>query len=241
MGSWAIWCRAAAAAITALMGAAQAQSVQPMRFDLRPSGAESETTMKVENNRNYPITVEIVAESITLDEAGREVLAPAEDDFLLFPPQAIIEPGVTQSVRVRYIGAPNIKTSESYRVTVKQIPVDLSGEQRSGVALAFNFATLAGVIPVGAKPDVAVRAVERGEDGQGVFVLANEGDAYARAFGYDWTLKAGDAEHVLTSEDLTAMIDGVSGLIPPRGERRFTLALPDGFDPAVTTLILTPN
>lgn len=215
---------------------ARAQSVQPMRFDLKPSGTEAQTTMSVHNNRAYPITVEMDAQAVVLDEAGREVLSAADDEFLIFPPQAIIQPGATQSVRVQYIGEPDIDVSKSYRVNVTQLAVDLSGEQRSGVAVAFSFATLAGVVPPGAKPQVSVRTLTPGEAGTVTAEVVNEGDAYARALGHEWRLSDGNTEHVLTSQEIAAMIDGVSGLIPPRAERRFTFVLPDGFDPAATRL-----
>lgn len=224
----------------ACAGQARAQSVQPMRFDLKPSGPEAQTTLKVENNRTHPITIELAAETITLDEQGREVLQPA-DDFLIFPPQAIIAPGVTQSVRVRYIGAPDIERSNSYRVMVRQIPVDLSGEQRSGVAVAFNFATLAAVVPVGAKPDLTVSPLAP-EDGQRVSTtIENSGRAYARVLAYDWALRDGASERIVSPDDLTRMITGVSGLIPPGATRRFTIVLPEGFDPRSTTLSLSPK
>ena len=235
--------RSIALAAAALMGTgiASAQSVQPMRFDLRPSGAEAQTTMQIENNRTHPITVEIVPDEISLDERGAEVLTSAEDDFLIFPPQAIIEPGRTQSVRVRYIGDAGLEASKSYRVTVKQIPVDLSGQQRSGVSMAFNFATLGAVVPVGAKPNLSVAPLTSGESGKAVATISNDGDAYARILAYDWTLRDGEREHVLSSDEVTSMMTGVSGLVPPSADRRFTLTLPEGFDASRTTLALTPQ
>ncbi|MGB5865220.1 MAG: fimbria/pilus periplasmic chaperone, partial [Sulfitobacter sp.] len=90
--------------LQAISPAAHAQRVEPMRFELEPSGNGTQTTLQVTNTRSFPITIEAVPSVLTIDENGDETLTPADDDFLIFPPQVVIAAGKTQSIRVRYIG-----------------------------------------------------------------------------------------------------------------------------------------
>ncbi|MBB4658930.1 fimbrial biogenesis chaperone [Parvularcula dongshanensis] len=211
------------------MLSAQAHSVQPMRFDLRPSGSGSQTTLTVENTRAYPITLEILVDALTFGEDGEEVLTSSEDDFLVFPPQMMIEPGKTQSVRVRYIGDPTIKESRAYRIHVNQIPVDLTGEQRSGVALAVNFATLVNVVPAGAKPKVVASAVEEAPGGYARLSLMNEGKAYARLLDMRLALTANGERQVYDGKAMEPWLNGASNLMLPGTQRELIVPLPDGF------------
>lgn len=215
---------------------ASAQSVQPMRFDLQPSGARSQQTLTIENNRAYPITVEIFAEAISTGEDGTEILSPADDDFLIFPPQALIEAGKSQSVRVKYIGEPGLDVSQTYRVHVNQLAVDLSGEQRTGVRVALNFATLASVVPAGAKPFLVVDNVEPTADGQLKVSLRNEGKAYERLVATEWTLSSGKTAKTFADDALLEWLAGVSSLVLPGETRDFVIPVPEGFDAASTTV-----
>jgi len=80
---------------------AYAQRVQPMVFELEPLGKGSTESIRLENNKQRPITVEMNASKIVLDEFGKETNIPADEDFLIYPPQTIVQPGKTQIIKVR--------------------------------------------------------------------------------------------------------------------------------------------
>ena len=133
-----------------------AQRVEPMVFELASSGTKSTTSLRVSNNKSSPLTIEVEPTRISLDDEGNETRTLAEDDFLIYPPQSILQPGKTQVIKVKYIGDPNIDISKAYRISVKQVPVDLGLGDTTGVGLLLNFNTLANVIPAKAKAELSV-------------------------------------------------------------------------------------
>lgn len=220
----------AALALMAVPAIVHAYSVTPMRFELRPSGAEAQTTMTIDNTNAYAMTLEVLPYSIDLGEDGIEVLTPAADDFLIFPPQALIGPGKQQNVRVQYIGDPSIERSRIYRVRVEQIAIDMSGNQDAGVNMALNFSTLASVVPEGATPALSVTSVEAAGPDRARVVIENGGDAYGRMLASEIVLAQDGREATLSGEQLLAMQgQNASGLYLPGRRRALTIVLPDGF------------
>ncbi|QIG79043.1 fimbrial biogenesis chaperone [Stakelama tenebrarum] len=171
--------RIAVIATLGLAAPALAYRVSPMIYDLDPFGPGATKVLRIENDGDKPITVEIVPEKRSFDIMGAEKRTPAEEDFLIFPPQAVIQPDATQAVRVQYIGEPGLTRSETYTVTVKQVPVQLPTEAQTGVQFLFNFSTLANVVPAGASADVRLESVTREADGSVRLGLRNAGTKYA--------------------------------------------------------------
>ena len=157
---------------------AGAYQVAPMIYDLKPSGSGAATIIRVRNDGDKPLTIELEAEKRMFDENGVESRTPAEDDFVLFPVQAVVQPGKTQAVRVQYVGKADLAQSETYLVTVRQVPIALPDRKESGVQMVFNFSTMATIVPEGAKPEVQlVSATREGKDM--VLRLRNTGTRYA--------------------------------------------------------------
>ncbi|NLR72712.1 molecular chaperone [Novosphingobium sp. ERN07] len=157
---------------------AAAYQVAPMIYDLKPSGSGAATIIRVRNDGDKPLTIELEAEKRAFDENGAETRTPADDDFVLFPVQAVVQPGKTQAVRVQYVGKPDLAQSETYLVTVRQVPVALPDQKQSGVQMVFNFSTMATIVPEGAKPAVTVVSTTR-EGADTVLRLRNDGNRYA--------------------------------------------------------------
>lgn len=175
--SWLVC--AAMAAMSAMPAPALAYQVSPMISDLAPSGQAASTVLRIQNDSDKPITIEMVAEKRSFDEAGAEHRTPADDDFVLFPPQAVIAAGATQAIRVQYVGTPSLTHSETYTVTVRQVPVQLPNNGQTGVQFLFNFSTLANIVPAGAKADVRVTSLEPVNGGGYRLHLTNQGTSYA--------------------------------------------------------------
>lgn len=174
--------------------AAEAQRVEPMAYELAPIGDAAQRTLRITNNREAPLTVEMRAFKLDLSDTGAETLTPADEAFLIFPPQAIIAAGGTQAVRVRYLGEPDLTTSQAYRVEIRQIPVDWSGSGDARLGVAVSFLTLAQIVPDGAEPGLRVERLESAAEGGWRFVLVNEGARYARLSEYQWRLSGPNGE-----------------------------------------------
>ena len=163
----------------AAVGTAKAYQVSPMIYDLKPTGAGATTTIRVQNDADKPITIELVAERRDFDETGKESRVPADNEFVLFPPLAVVPAGKTQAVRIQYVGKAALNQSVMYVITVKQVPVVLPTTGPSGVQFVFNFGTLANIVPDGAKADVQVTSVTPAAGGAYQLRLHNAGNKYA--------------------------------------------------------------
>src|SRR3546814_16872507 len=106
---------------------------------------------------------------------------PAHDDFILFPPQGVIEANGVQVFRAQSIN-PAIDRSKSYYITVRQLPVDLTMEPgSSGAQLQVVFAF-----------DVAMHTVPRGAESNPVIASAVPATASMSAVAIDAPARSPD-------------------------------------------------
>jgi len=125
---------------------ANALSVSPIHVEMTTTGNGSRAQITVNNDSSAPVPVEVTLEKFSLDEAGNRKTAKAGDNFLVFPPQALIQPGATQVFRVQWVGDPAIAQSESFMMSVNQIPVKLPAGQ-SAVQVVMSFGVMINVAP----------------------------------------------------------------------------------------------
>lgn len=213
--------------------------VEPIRFDLATSGPSAQENVLVTNTRSFPITIEAVVNRLEIDANGKESLVPAEDDFLIFPPQAVIEPGKTQTFRVRYIGDPTITRSVAYRIGINQLPIDMSGAEGGGIALTLNFATLVNVVPKGARSKLEVAGVERRDDGRWGLVVNNSGTRYARLNKSEVVVRQGERESRFKGEDIRDWFS--SNIVLPGESLGVTIPAVEGFDPHEVSIELVTS
>jgi fimbrial chaperone protein len=104
-------------------------------------------------------------------------------DLLVFPPQALIQAGQTQTFRIQWVGDPEIKRSKHYYVTVAQLPVQLPQGQ-SAIQILYNFQVLVSVSPQGIKPNITIvsAAIGRNSAGKPVPVLTVTNDSAAHGY-----------------------------------------------------------
>ncbi|NOU51473.1 molecular chaperone [Pseudoalteromonas sp. JBTF-M23] len=129
---------------------AMAYQVQPMIVDLASHGKDSLVTYRLQNPGNSALPIEIEVFKRTFDDNQKEVLVSAEEDFIVLPPQIEVPANGYQVFRAKYLGAPELEETHSYRIVFKQLPLP-EDEQKSGVKMVFNFATLVFVSPNGVK------------------------------------------------------------------------------------------
>jgi len=203
--------------------------VNPMSYDLQPSGSKARQDLRVENTSATPTAVEVRVERREIEPDGTDKRSPADDDFLIFPPQGILPANGFQTFRVEYVGDPAIKGSRLYLITIAQLPVSATGGASSGIQIVYNVGTLAAVSPVRSSANIEIRSVKPASDAKKIEVeVINSGDRYARLRDGAWTLTGGDGkQEVLEGESLRNAID--NSLIEPGKIRIVQLPISEQF------------
>jgi fimbrial chaperone protein len=134
-----------------LSAPSMAYQIQPMIVELSSQGKKSLVTYRLQNPGTNALPVEVEVYRRTFDENQKEVLVPAEKDFIVLPPQIEVPANGYQVFRAKYLGKPGLEQTASYRILFKQLPLSNDREQ-SGVKMMFNFATLVFVSPKGVTP-----------------------------------------------------------------------------------------
>ena len=124
--------RALMATALGLTLSAQAMTFTPIEMDFSPTGRGATQIFRLENNTAEPAAVEMVIKSRAMAINGDDVLGDADDQFSIFPPQLVLQPGQMQSVRVQYTGAASIDKERAFRLVVEQLPVDLGETPQDG-------------------------------------------------------------------------------------------------------------
>jgi fimbrial chaperone protein len=163
--------------------AALAMTVQPVVIDLQTAGREMSQVVTVENTFATPLPVELVIQELELTPEGVKQTGKDPGDLLVFPPQAIIEPGQTQTFRIQYVGDPALAKSKHYYVTVAQLPVKLP-EGQSAIQILYNFQVLVSIAPAKVRPQISITsaAIGKNADGKPVAVLMVANDTPAHGY-----------------------------------------------------------
>ncbi|MGI9449925.1 MAG: fimbria/pilus periplasmic chaperone [Geminicoccaceae bacterium] len=218
-----------------ISGIADAQSVQPMAFDLEPVGAKARETLTISNTTEGTLTLEMTASAIVVKADGSEHWTPADENFLIFPPTAIIEPGKIQAVQVQYVGESELDESVSYRVSVKQVPVDLGNVEESQIQVLVNFNTLANVVPSEAKALPVIEEIADAADaGFWDVTLRNAGNRYFGFSKSSWYLSGGGQDHEIHGKEIAKINN--SNLVLPNSVRTIRVPAPEGFVAASTEI-----
>ena len=204
---------------------ANAMSVSPATLDISTT-ANNTGQIRVVNDGATPLPVEIIISRIELNETGEMTTKPAGDEFLVFPPQALLAPGATQNFRVQWVGDPQIQLSQSYVFSVNQVPVRMP-EAKSGVQVVFNFATIVNVAPTGGRSALDLVSAGIGKDDEGrphpTLTVKNPGNAHAKLTDATIRVSGGTWSQTLRPEQLRQAMG--LGLVQPGKTRRFLLPL----------------
>jgi fimbrial chaperone protein len=241
---------AAALAVAATLVAAPAAAamrVSPMIIEMGTTGANGVSRIEVQNLNQTQLPYETHVTLIQFHDDGTITETPADDDFLVFPPQGVLPPGGRQVIRVQWVG-PALDASRAYYVSVNQLPVTLDPNAQAQDApaaqlqIVYHMKALVVVSPPGATPNVtaidakAAPFQPKALPGQpappatpGVAVtLRNTGKRHAMMGGLPWVLDGtgtdGKPLHMVFSlAELNQYIG--SGYIGPLGAVR-TYSLP---------------
>jgi fimbrial chaperone protein len=206
--------------------AAHAVSVNPLVLELEASGTKKAATFQVTNDGATPFPVQLKISRLELDEQGGQRSTPAPDAFTILPPLAIVKPGQSQKFRLQWNGGGELKESQTYIISVSQVPVKFPAAQ-SGMQLVVNFGIIANVAPMNSNATLNVIATGFTKDESGVtrpqLTVHNTGKRHASLSDATITLSQGQTTKTLTPASLQQLI-GV-GLVQPGKKRRFTLGV----------------
>ena len=153
-------------AISALsMPMAWAMRVSPMVSELTTSGAGSTARIEVGNVGSAALPFETLITRLDIDADGNMIETPADENFLVFPPQGLVPVRGRQVVRLQWVGDTNIPASQAYYLWVKQLPVATDDSQPDtggsvAVSVLYTMKALVVVAPPGATPDIKVVSVK---------------------------------------------------------------------------------
>lgn len=221
-----VWQSAARAAALFVLffgftSAAGAFEVSPMRMEMSPSGSGASTVITVRNTLAEPLAIEVDAADRIVAEDGTQTFEPNEEDFLLFPPQAFIQPGASQAFRVQYIGDPNPAMTRSYVINVSQVPVkEFDG---TGVRVVYRFGAAVYIHPKGAAPALSVEEVAA-EDGKVRLKIRNGGNRLAHLTNDRVAITTPNATLSYEWDELRTQIG--NPLLPPMSTRSFVFDAP---------------
>jgi fimbrial chaperone protein len=179
-----------AACVIALFPApAAAYEFAPIVAQFSPTGSGAAKTFVVRNTHKEPIALQIEVYRRSADEAGTEIRELEYDDFIVTPPQMVLAPGQSQSIRVQWIGDSNPDTELAYRLVVEQLPIPYKGDGNTpdGVAvdvkLGFRYEAALYVVPATGAPDARISHGEivKSENGENLLRLTVENVGQRRA------------------------------------------------------------
>ena len=216
----------ALAAVVLAAGLAVAYEVEPMRLILDLGSNRTSTVISITNTRDTRLPVEIVMKRRIVNADGSQEFVAADEDFSVFPPLALIEPGESQAVRLSYIGDPALADSRAYVAEVQEVPVSQPGF--TGVVSAYNFGVAVYLRAADAEADVSVGETRRDETGL-YFQVINDGSDFAMLTDMAVRIQIGPDSVRLEPAQLGELIE--NPIIPPHATRDFHLPiadLPDG-------------
>jgi P pilus assembly chaperone PapD len=211
--------------------------VRPMVSEIKPSGSQSQQTMRVYNSTKDPLTIEIEAFDLLIDANGKESLKINGEDFLIIPITSIVQPGKSQSIIVRYIGDPVLSSSKAYRIAINQIPLSLDSSSSSGVTMAMNFNTLLNVVPDNAEANVSIKGKKQVSKGVWSVDLENTGNKFIRLTQSKWKIHNKDGEFVLEGKELSQSLSGK--IMLPNSKSTVLVRVPSQFNASDSDLEVT--
>jgi fimbrial chaperone protein len=114
-------------ALVQLVGerASLAYQLHPISRVFAPSGSKATQAFELSNSGGDRVAVTISFVTLERDESYAETNRDAEDEFLAYPSQLILEPGARQTVRVTWLGTVTPSRELTYRIVVTQVPIEL--------------------------------------------------------------------------------------------------------------------
>lgn len=211
----------------------------PISRTFAPAGRSATQSYEIVNDRNEWLAVSVSMLQRQMDRNGKESYKPADDDFMIYPPQILLEPNTTQTVRVSWVGDPNPSAELSYRLLAEQVPINLDKNQSrmakpvGAVKILMRYLGSVYVKSDTMKPDVVIETIETLPGAtQLAITMHNRGNAHVALTKLALHLKAVGAVVNLKPEQLKGMANEV---ILAGNTRRFVIPYPVGLPQGAVT------
>lgn len=181
---------------------ANALQMEPLSLVLKPAGAGANQIFSVINESSKPIAVQF-SMTTRQQQGDREIRLPADDQFMIYPPQTIIPPKTAQKVRVQWLGNSNVQQEQAFRLIAEQVHVALDKEP-TGVTMLMKLVGALYVQPSKTQSNVQVNAVQARGDKLSVTV-ANTGTRHQILERATLNLQHGNQVISLKGDQLSGM------------------------------------
>jgi fimbrial chaperone protein len=209
-----------------LASPARAYEVTPMRIFLQPERGQTSATITINNVRDAALPVEILVLRRLVAPDGEQTFEPADEQFIVFPPQVQIEAGQSQAIRIQFAG--NLgNVAEAYVVQVTEVPVNrLEG---TGIQFTYNFGVAVYLQPSRARARMSVTNPVI-SDGSLHFEVVNSGNDFGFLTGQGLEYRIGGKRVTISPDDLGELVS--NPIVPPNSSRQFILPLGDAAEGA---------
>lgn len=211
----------------------------PNSVELRPSGRGIMKNFYVTSNGTEPVAVQVRMMKWGVAIDGTEIQEEEEEDFLVYPPQMIINPGQRQVVKVTWLGDPEPDHELIYKAVFEQLPINLrqvetveSDGVRVSVNVTVTYIPLVYVTPNGASSNIVVDSVirQKGADNKEQLAVTFENQGNRRGLFNDFSLKVASVNNPDQSVTIAGseIKDEKGAFVLAGSKRQFILPLPDG-------------
>ncbi|SIQ38665.1 fimbrial chaperone protein [Alkalispirochaeta americana] len=199
----------------------QAFQLVPMSAVIDLTAGTPATSFELTNSGSEAAAIELRVSTRRIDQRGTEFNDDASHLFQVFPSQIILRPGISQTVRVRWIGEAAPGQEQAFRLVAEQLPVRLGrdAQEGSGVQFMLRYRASLYVRPPGTAPEVRVVSLSKDPEEGTELLLKNEGTRH-QLFSRGSVIVTGAAgrEETLRIEDLPAfqgvnLLPGASRLV----------------------------
>lgn len=155
---------------------AAAYEFAPIVAQFTPNGSGAARTFVVRNTHEEPVALQIEMFQRSADETGKELRQPEYDDFIITPPQLVLAPGQSQSIRVQWVGDSDPDMELSYRMIVEQLPIpyakeDAGSNRVTDISLGIRYEAALYVVPREGDPAAEITQAESIETETGEKIL----------------------------------------------------------------------
>lgn len=133
---------------------------EPITQDFTASGSGTRQSFVIRNPNESPIAVKISMVHRDMDEVGKETLTDASGLFFVYPTQVLVPPGGVQTVRVQWLGKPELDEEQPFRIIAEQLPIQVT-QSGSGVNILIAYHGSIYVLPKDIAFNVELVSIER--------------------------------------------------------------------------------
>lgn len=198
--------------------------VSPMTGEIDVSGRLSQQKFVVTNKFKTPLDVEVTPHLLEWKEG--KYSAEETDDLMILPDTAVIEPGETRAILIKYFGDPDIQSSKAYIIRFKQVSTnnvqDVGG---TSVNMAVNFEAVLTLVPNKVSSGLQISSAIKNNDGKWLVTVDNVGNKHEWASEYNWVVENGKDSVVFTGKDISNKLS--HKFFPPRSSIQAIVDLDD--------------